>query len=108
MKRRDFLKTTAAVAGASVATRLGFSKNITEPGAKPNILFILVDELRWPTVFPKGANNVESYFKKFMPNLYDNLWKKGVKFSNYNTAACACTPARAPLFPASTPTRAGS
>ena len=34
MKRRDFLKTTAAVAGASVATRLGFSKNITEPGAE--------------------------------------------------------------------------
>lgn len=98
MKRRDFLKTTAAVAGASVASRLGFAQNATEPGPQPNILFILVDELRWPTVFPKGANNVESYFKKFMPNLYNNLWKKGVKFSNYNTAACACTPARGTII----------
>ena len=98
MKRREFLKTTAAVAGASVANRYGFGKNIKEPGAQPNILFILVDELRWPSVFPKGANNVESYFKKFMPNLYKNLWKTGVKFSNYNTAACACTPARGTII----------
>ena len=98
MKRRDFLKTSAAAAGASVASRLGFAKHITEPGPQPNILFILVDELRWPSVFPKGANNVESYFKKYMPNLYKNLWKKGVKFSNYNTAACACTPARGTII----------
>jgi len=94
MKRRDFLKTTAAVAGASVATRLGFSKNITEPGAKPNVLFILVDELRWPSVFPIGVNSPEAYFKRFMPNLYKHVWKRGVKFSNYHTASCACTPAR--------------
>src|ERR1700733_10849911 len=94
MKRRDFLKTTAAVAGASVATRLGFSQNITEPGAQPNVIFILVDELRWPSVFPVGINNAEQYFKAFMPNLYKYVWKGGVKFSNYHTAACACTPAR--------------
>jgi arylsulfatase A-like enzyme len=98
MKRRDFLKTTAAVAGASVATRLGFSKSITEPGAKPNILFILVDELRWPTVFPIGVNDAENYFKRFMPNLYKHIWKKGVKFSNYYTAACACTPSRGTII----------
>jgi arylsulfatase A-like enzyme len=98
MKRRDFLKTTAAVAGASVATRLGFSKTITEPGAKPNVLFILVDELRWPSVFPIGVNSAEEYFKRFMPNLYKHIWKRGVKFSNYHTAACACTPARGTII----------
>jgi uncharacterized sulfatase len=98
MKRRDFLKTTAAVAGASVATRLGFSQNITEPGAKPNVLFILVDELRWPSVFPLGINSAEEYFKRFMPNLYKHVWKRGVKFSNYHTASCACTPARGTII----------
>ena len=98
MKRRDFLKTTAAVAGASVATRLGFSKNITEPGPKPNIIFILIDELRWPSVFPKGIDSAEEYFKRFMPNLYKHVWKRGVKFSNYYTAACACTPARGTII----------
>ncbi|WP_263367271.1 sulfatase-like hydrolase/transferase [Edaphobacter bradus] len=98
MKRRDFLKTTAAVAGASVASRLGFAKNTTEPGPQPNILFILVDELRWPTVFPMGVNDAENYFKRFMPNLYKHIWKKGVKFSNYYTAACACTPSRGTII----------
>jgi len=98
MKRRDFLKTTAAVAGATVATRLGFSKNITESGAKPNVLFILVDELRWPSVFPIGIDSAEEYFKRFMPNLYKHVWKHGVKFSNYHTAACACTPARGTII----------
>ena len=98
MKRRDFLKTTAAVAGASVATRLGFSQNMTEPGAKPNVIFILVDELRWPTVFPVGVNSAEEYFRRFMPKLYNYVWKRGVKFSNYHTAACACTPARGTII----------
>ena len=98
MKRREFLKTTAAVAGANVATRLGLSQSITEPGAKPNVIFILVDELRWPSVFPLGITNAEHYFKAFMPNLYKYVWKGGVKFSNYHTAACACTPARGTII----------
>ena len=98
MKRRDFLKSTAAVAGASVASRLGFAKGTTESGPQPNILFILVDELRWPTVFPRSVNDAESYFKRFMPNLYKHIWRKGVKFSNYYTAACACTPSRGTII----------
>jgi len=98
MKRRDFLKSTAAVAGASMASRLGFAKNVAEPGPQPNILFILVDELRWPSVFPKGINNAEGYFKRFMPNLYKGIWKKGVKFGGYYTAADACTPARSTII----------
>jgi arylsulfatase A-like enzyme len=98
MKRRDFLKSTAAVAGASMASRLGFAKRATESGPQPNILFILVDELRWPSVFPVGIHSPEQYFKRFMPNLYRYIWKRGVKFSNYYTAACACTPARGTII----------
>jgi hypothetical protein len=98
MKRRDFLKSTAAVAGATMASRLGFAQNLTEPGPQPNILFILVDELRWPSVFPAGITTPEGFFRRFMPNLYKNLWKKGVKFSGYYTAADACTPARGTII----------
>jgi len=98
MKRRDFLKSTGAVAGATVASRLGFAKGTTESGPQPNILFILVDELRWPSVFPVGVHSPEQYFKRFMPNLYKHIWKRGVKFSNYYTAACACTPARGTIL----------
>ena len=98
MKRRDFLKSTAAVAGASVASRLGFAQDTTESGPQPNILFILVDELRWPSVFPVGIHSPEQYFRRFMPRLYEHIWKRGVKFSNYHTAACACTPARGTIL----------
>lgn len=98
MKRREFLRSTAAVAGASVASRLGFAKDTTEPGPKPNIIFILVDELRWPSVFPEGIDSAEEYFKCFMPNLYKLVWKRGVKFANYHTSACACTPARGTIL----------
>ena len=98
MKRRDFLKSSATVAGASIASRLGFAKRTTESGPQPNILFILVDELRWPSVFPVGIHTPEQYFRRFMPNLYKHIWKRGVKFSNYYTAACACTPSRGTII----------
>ena len=63
----------------------------------PNVLFILVDEMRFPTVFPEGIDNATEFVQKFMPNLY-TLWDKGVKFSNYHTAASACTPARGTII----------
>lgn len=62
----------------------------------PNIIFILVDQLRFPKVFPKGVANADQFLEKYMPNLY-SLWTKGVKFSNYYTAAAACTPSRSTL-----------
>lgn len=64
---------------------------------KPNILFILVDELRFPSVFPQGVNDAGEFLEKYMPNVY-RLWKRGVKFSNYQTAASACTPARGTIL----------
>ena len=99
MKRRDFLKTTGAVTGGML-TGLGTMKahtNDAVTGPQPNILFILVDELRYPTVFPEGVSDPGQFLAKFMPNLY-KLWQKGVKFENYHTAANACTPARGTLI----------
>ena len=60
MKRRDFLKSTAtATAGmlAGLPKLAAQSSGGTVPGPQPNILFILVDELRFPTVFP---NNIQT------------------------------------------------
>ena len=97
MKRRDFLKSTAAVCGATAASRLGLGQDAAESGSKPNILFILVDELRYPTVFPDGIRDAGDFLSTYMPNLY-SLWKLGVKFGNYHTAANACTPARGTII----------
>ena len=61
---------------------------------RPNIIFILVDELRYPVHFPAGITSVDQFLQKFMPNLYRLLWEPGVRFQNYYTAASDCTPGR--------------
>ena len=66
-------------------------------GARPNILVIKVDELRFPSVFPPGINGVDDFLKRFMPNVYQ-LWQNGVKFAGHYAAACACTPARGTII----------
>src|SRR4051812_17754240 len=71
---------------------------VATPSRPPNILFILVDQLRFPTVFPAGVRNVDQFFAKFMPNLYKRLWTQGIKFDQHFTAASACTPARGVLI----------
>jgi arylsulfatase A-like enzyme len=98
MKRRDFLKSSAALSGASLMSGLGlnnlWAQNTTVGGSRPNILLILVDELRYPTVFPQGIQDATGFFQAFMPHLYKRLWTKGVKFDQHHTASNACTPAR--------------
>jgi uncharacterized sulfatase len=101
MKRRDFLKSTAGIAGTGLLTghQSSAHSNTEEPnsGSKPNILFILVDELRYPTVFPGDVKTPGEFLATYMPNLH-KLWQKGVKFGNHHTAANACTPARGTLI----------
>ena len=97
MKRRDFLTSSAALTGASLMSGLGLNKLWAQnsvSGSRPNILFIMVDELRYPTVFPQGITDAASFLMAFMPNLYKRLWTQGVKFGNHHTAANACTPSR--------------
>ncbi len=98
MKRRDFLKSSAAVTGG-VLTGIHKAAAQSGPvaGPQPNILFILVDELRYPSVFPDHISDPGEFLHCFMPNLY-KLWKSGVKFGNYHTAANACTPARGTII----------
>jgi arylsulfatase A-like enzyme len=99
MRRRDFLKSAVAatVTGRLLAKRANQSSGGTVPGPQPNILFILVDELRFPTVFPTGIETADQFLAAYMPKLY-TLWQSGVKFGNHNTGANACTPSRGVLI----------
>ena len=95
MKRRDFLKTTTAVAGGVFsglhkASAEGIPERTPVPGDKPNILFILVDELRYPTVFPHHIKTPDKFLETYMPHVH-SLWRRGVKFGEYHNAANACT-----------------
>jgi arylsulfatase A-like enzyme len=93
MDRREFLKTSAAAAAAASTSRLLHAQDWRVRGPKPNILFILVDQFRFPTVFPKGITRVDEFMATYLPSI-DWLWRHGVKFGNHHCAANACTPSR--------------
>src|SRR5262249_7611911 len=98
-KRRQFLKSSAlAAAGlsASFFRRKSESRSRSASGP-PNIIFIIVDELRFPVTFPGGIKTPDEFLARHMPNLYNSLWTKGVKFSRYYTAASDCSPSRGVL-----------
>src|SRR3984957_4478211 len=101
MDRRAFLVSAGAgAAGGALGVRSGRAQTGSSgsaPGPKPNILFILVDELRYPSVFPSGVSSVDQFLATFMPNVYA-LWQRGVKFGSHYTAATACSPARGVLI----------
>lgn len=98
MDRRHFLKTAAAGGALAATGPLGQPRNAYPKGhSQPNILFIIVDEMRYPTVFPSvppGISTVDEFLAAYMPNTYELLWEQGVKFANHHTASSACSPAR--------------
>ncbi|MEI7566052.1 MAG: sulfatase-like hydrolase/transferase [Burkholderiaceae bacterium] len=104
ISRRDLLKASAALSASVVVSGCGGGSTAAPeqtsqpPGqtSRPNVLFILVDQMRFPKFFPSGINSADDFIKTYMPNTY-TLWKRGVKFSNHYIAATACGPSRSTL-----------
>ena len=67
---------------------------------KPNIVFILADDLGYADLSCYGATEIET------PNL-DRMAKEGVRFTNFYAPACVCTPSRASLMTGCYPKRVG-
>src|SRR5688500_3447999 len=63
----------------------------TTPPSKPNIIFILADDLGWTDVGCNGSTYYET------PNI-DRLAKEGMRFTSGYTAAPNCAPTRAALM----------
>ena len=63
----------------------------TQPARKPNIVFILADDLGWTDVGCFGSKYYES------PNI-DRLASQGMRFTNGYSAAPNCAPTRAALM----------
>jgi uncharacterized sulfatase len=98
MDRRAFLKNATASGAALAAAGLLGNHSKAQGGPPPNILFILVDELRyWRVPFPGRINTVGEFLREFMHNTYELLWQPGVKFAGHYTARTACSPARGTL-----------
>jgi len=83
LRRRDFIKNTGiATAGVASGASLGFAG-----GRPPNILLILVDQMRTPRYSAE----------KVTPNV-DRIAAQGVTFSNHFVSAAPCSPSRACLM----------
>lgn len=68
---------------------------------RPNILFILVDDLGYMDI---GANNPNSFYET--PNI-DALAKRGMRFTDAYAACPVCSPTRASILTGKYPQRAG-
>lgn len=97
MNRRNFLK-KAGIAALSLAagskTTLQANQTIadhTKTGKKPNIVFILIDDLGWKDVGFMGSRYYET------PNI-DKLASRGMVFTNAYANAPNCAPSRACLM----------
>ncbi len=93
MKRRRFLKQSAAVGTALLgASTIPLAMSHAQQTSKPNILVIVVDQLRTPQWFPNQA-----ILDSLLPSLA-RLRKGAVSFAHHYTAATACSPARGCLL----------
>ncbi|MBT3279616.1 MAG: arylsulfatase [Phycisphaerales bacterium] len=93
MKRRTFMKnvalTTAAVAvGCNDVTA---EKATVKPARKPNIIFILADDLGYAELGCYGQKKIKT------PNI-DRLCKAGMKFSDAYSGHAVCAPSRCTLM----------
>src|ERR1700678_4388505 len=92
---RDGLGAGVVLAGLSAAPAVAAKHAASHPKRRenrPNILVIVVDELRAPRWFGAGGR-----VPALPPNIA-RLARAGVSFARYYTAATDCTPARATLL----------
>jgi arylsulfatase A-like enzyme len=100
VNRREFLKKSGAVVAGGLLADLGIFEQAAgatkKTNDRPNIVFILVDEMRFPRVFPAGVQTPAEFLRRYMPNVF-YLWQRGVKFESYYSSGNACSPARATI-----------
>jgi uncharacterized sulfatase len=100
--RRDFLITLGAAAGAIAlgAPACAMSSPFGKKAKKPNIVFILIDDMGW--------SDVGCYGNKFneTPNI-DRLAAQGMRFTDAYAACPVCSPTRASILSGQYPARVG-
>ena len=88
MKRRIYLVLIGLLAVAAHAAQ------------KPNVIFILMDDMGYGDVSRYGAQKVKT------PNI-DRMAAEGLQFTDFNTAASICSPSRAAFLTGDYPQRCG-
>ena len=89
----------AGIAGGldatSTAEAATAAKKQNGGGRRPNILFLLVDEQRYPTVYESEA--LQEFRKTHLP-VQNALAQKGISFDRHYIASVACVPSRTSLY----------
>lgn len=94
--RRQFLKLMAAGTAAVALPKFLFSCSLS--AEKPNILFILADDMGWSQLGCYGSSYYET------PNI-DRLAEHGMRFTNAYAACPVCSPTRASIMTGKYPAR---
>ena len=94
-KKRGTSLVLAGVIAAAMSIASGFADT-----TKPNVIFILMDDMGYGDVSCYGATKVDT------PNI-DRLAAGGLKFTDFHTAASICSPSRAAFLTGAYPQRAG-
>ncbi len=98
MKRRDFLRLTAASALTACLQARAASSAGAPSGKRPNIVFILLDDMGYADLGCYGSPLCET------PNI-DRFAASGVRFTNAYAACPVCSPTRASIMTGQYPAR---
>ena len=94
LSRRGFLKSAGAgLAAVTLAERTGLRSQVKarEPAGKPNIIFILADDLGYGDLGCYGQKQIQT------PNL-DRLAAEGMRFTDHYAGTTVCAPSRCSLM----------
>ena len=89
MRRRDFIKTAGA--GAALMAFPAIPHSDTPAGSKPNIIFILADDLGYGELGCYGQTKIRT------PRI-DRLAAEGLRFSQHYSGSPVCAPSRCTLL----------
>lgn len=81
-------------------TMLIVAHSFAVAGTKPNVIFMLTDDLGYSDIGCYGAARVKT------PHI-DRLAAEGIRFTDFHTAASICSPSRAAFLTGAYPQRAG-
>ena len=86
-----FVALVLGMSAESIAVPVDGEANSKRDAAKPNIVFILADDLGWGELGCYGQQKIKT------PNI-DRLAKQGIRFTQHYTGAPVCGPARCVLM----------
>lgn len=98
MNRRHFLQLSTFAGIGLVSGCVTGTACLTTKTNKPNILFVLIDDMGWKDIGCSGS----TYYQT--PHI-DKLASEGMRFTNAYSAAPVCTPSRGAIFSGKCPAR---